>query len=137
MNNIRFSFGGDYVWRDSKIDVLANVFLYPQETITDYPHAHDPIGGGGISFNAWHSMFLKAQVSDIGDWGFFQFTSYPDSNGDPIEIVEGVLQNDPALLIVASRQYRALAPNETAQRYLPIWQFLYTAEQIELRRATA
>lgn len=129
-----FSKGGPITWVESKYDSILGITLFPQATYqTQQAHTHDHVGGGGISFNAWHSAMLLALQGE--DDVFFRFTSIPDLDDVPIEIPAGTPIN--SALIQDQPTYDANVPAHTrnVSRYHSVWEFIYSPEILEQRWA--
>jgi len=140
-----FGFGGDPHFILAKCDTLdisptarRYYMWFPQETTApDNLHTHDPIGGGAISYNIWHSAMLRWVERPVDGASFSRFTVKPDADGSPMEVPDGTYQDDAAIANQTTYvNYGAIERSEVP-RYLGVWQFLYSADKIEARRAMA
>jgi hypothetical protein len=133
---MNFLFGGTLNWIDTKKDPITEQTYYPQPLyLTQAPHTHDHIGGGGIAFNAWHSAMILSLTNPFSNI-FFRFTTILDQDSVPVEIPDGIAINDE--LIQDSQTYNSNVPAHinNIPRYLGVWQFIYSPEKLEARWAS-
>lgn len=127
-----FIHGAPITFVESKKDQLSGKSYFPQPLhITNQPHTHDHIGGGGIAFNAWHSLMIRALTDPLGDNYFFRFTTVLDNLNNPVEIPDGIPIN--SSIIEDSPNYNSeVAPNQdNVPKYMGVWQFIYSADKLE------
>ena len=126
-------FGADPHWHKSKVYTEpSGVLIYPETDFSpDNIHVHDYLSGGPISMNMWHSLFLTAQFGNSSHDMFYKFCTWYDIDGAPYEAPEGTPINhtrNPPNVHEESNLDAMDVP-----KYLPVWQFLYSADKIEAR----
>lgn len=135
-------FGADPRWHKAKVYESGEInpatgepyqlLIYPETNFApENIHVHDYLSGGQISFNMWLSAFYTDQFGNARHNMFYRFCVWHDAEGAPYEAPEGT-RIDHAANPVNIRQTTGAADADVP-KYLPIWQFLYSADKIEAR----
>ena len=72
---------------------------------------------------------IASQYFSFGQQPWFRFSALLDNQQNPIEILDGISQQNPMV-----RQYTGVAEDaKDAKNYISVWQFLYSKPKIAAR----